>query len=119
MFIGCRNHSLLPMSLSYQHPFSEQVDPPPPSGQHLDIVTSFCTILDEGVLISASKDKSLRGWSTLQSNPDQSAALVSLDSFTTKAHSNHINVVRASRDQANVFSGCKDGVVNIWAVNTS
>ena len=32
LFIGCRNHSLLPMSLSYQYPFSEQVDPPPPSG---------------------------------------------------------------------------------------
>jgi hypothetical protein len=63
LFMGCRNHSIVPMGLSHHAPFHDQVQTPIKQ-PHLDVVTSFATLLDEKILISASKDKNLRGWST-------------------------------------------------------
>jgi hypothetical protein len=65
LFMGCRNHSIIPMGLSSSELFIDQVQAPLLS-PHLDVVTSFTSILDDEILISASKDKNLRGWATQQ-----------------------------------------------------
>jgi WD40 repeat protein len=62
LFIGTRKHYVLPVSLAHGSPFGNhcQTHFEPP---HFDVVTSFATLLDDKILISASKDKNLRGWS--------------------------------------------------------
>ena len=63
MFMGCRNHSIVPMGLGGSSLLIDQVHAPL-KAPHLDVVTSFTTLMDDKVLISASKDKNLRAWHT-------------------------------------------------------
>ena len=63
LFTGCRNHSIIPVGLSRDSLFQDQVHQPLPT-PHLDVVTTFTTMMDSSILISASRDKNLKVWST-------------------------------------------------------
>lgn len=76
--------------------FQNQVKPPLKTA-HLDVVTSFATLLDDEILISASKDKNIRGWGTQQEASQE--ALFKLPNLQLDlVHSDHINVVESSHD---------------------
>ena len=113
LFMGCRNHSIIPMGLHPGQPFHQQVMQPIKS-PHLDIVTSLGTLFQDRVLISASLDHNIRAWSI----PDSLAeGLPQLKNLTIdKAHNSQINVVAAGHDGLELYSGSKDGVVNIWSL---
>jgi WD40 repeat protein len=114
LFMGCRDHSIVPMGLSYSELFQEQVRQPLKS-PHLDVVTSFTTLLDDEILISASKDRNIRGWGIQQeASQDYLFKLPNLQ--LDQVHADHINVVRSSHDQQRMFSGSKDGIVAVWSV---
>lgn len=94
LFMGCRNHSIVPMGLGYHAPFHEQVQGPLKQ-PHLDVVTSFACMLDERILVSASKDRNLRGWSTGQSSEDGLQPTVKQlhNMSVNQAHNGDINVL--------------------------
>jgi hypothetical protein len=62
LFMGCRNHSIVPVGLSREMLFQEQVYQPWTTA-HLDVVTNFTTLMDGNLLVSASRDKNLKTWS--------------------------------------------------------
>ena len=114
LFMGCRNHSIIPMGLSYSDLFQNQVQMPLKVA-HLDVVTSLTTLLDDEILVSASKDRNIRGWGTQQEASQE--PLFKLPNLQLDlVHSDHINVVRSSADQQHMFSGSRDGIVNVWSV---
>lgn len=121
LFMGCRNHSIVPMGLGHHSLFQDQVQAPIKQ-PHLDVVTSFATLLDEKILISASKDKNLRGWSTTQAMPasEPQQNVKQLHNLTTNsAHRSDINVLESSHDNLEMYSGSKDGIVHIWNLRES
>ena len=121
LFMGCRNHSIVPMGLSHHSLFHDQLQAPIKQ-PHLDVVTSFATLLDEKILISASKDKNLRGWSTAQAVPasEPQHSIKQLHNLTTNsAHRSDINVLESSYDNLEMYSGSKDGIVHIWSLRES
>lgn len=67
LYLGCRNHSIIPVGLSYQKLFADQVHPPL-KPLHMDVVTSLTTLMDDQIMISASKDKNLKAWHTEDSS---------------------------------------------------
>ncbi len=77
-------------------------DPP-----HFDAVTSLA-VLNDGSLISGSRDKHLRCW-------DQ-RALTSIQPCQAimGAHNDWINVLETDNDNRFLYSGCKDGTVKVW-----
>ena len=83
---------------------------------HLDIVTSFGLLHNDQVLISASLDHNMRAWRVPQA-PDEEMDLLKNLSID-KAHSAQINVVESSQDGLELYSGSRDGVVNIWSLQT-
>jgi len=115
LFMGCRNHSIITVGLSSHALFQDQVQQPlyPP---HLDVVTSFTSLHDERVIISASKDKSLRGWtSTPRTDGEDVHDIQHLPNINvSQAHTDHINVLESSYDQIEMYSGSKDGIVHVW-----
>ena len=90
MFMGCRNHSIIPMGIQTGQQFGHNLLQPIVS-PHWDIVTSFALLNKNRVLISASLDHNLRAWSIPQ-EPDESLLLLKNLSID-KAHNAHINVV--------------------------
>ena len=80
---------------------------------HLDVVTALTTLRSDGIMISASRDKNLKAWST-------STGFEPLTGFNvTHAHQDHITVLESSQDQTEMYSGSKDGILNIWSLDDS
>ena len=107
LFMGCRNHSITPVGLSRDSLFQEQVHHSLPT-YHLDVVTAFTTLGNDKYLVSASRDKNLKGWSTSTGFEQQSNLNI------THAHNDHIIALESSHDQSEMYSGSKDGIVHIW-----
>ena len=89
LYLGCRSHNIIPVGLSYQELFAEQVRPAL-KPLHLDVVTSFATLLDDQIMVSASRDKTVKAWHT----EDKLVQTLQVNS----SHNNHINAVEASRN---------------------
>lgn len=84
---------------------------------HWDIVTSFGLLCQDRVLVSASLDHNMRAWKIPQSPNEQTELLKNLS--LDKAHNAQINVVENSHDGFELYSGSRDGVVNIWSIQSN
>lgn len=88
LFMGCRNHSIVPVGLKGSNFLIDNVQTPL-KAPHLDVVTSFTTLLDQKILISASRDKNLRAWHTTEDGSLSQLHNLSRD----KVHQDHINCI--------------------------
>jgi WD40 repeat protein len=89
-----------PMSLK-GYEIMQAFEPP-----HFDAVTSLA-VLNDGSLISGSRDKHLRCWNT--------QSLTSLSS--NLAHNDMINTLETDHERKMLYSGCRDGTVKVWKMN--
>ena len=116
VYVGTRKREIWPVEY-HSEPYSSkklQKFPNP----HIDVVTSLATLADDQILISASRDKNLKGWAAFEdphssSNPNISSLNV------TQAHEDQIRVIQSSKGSSNLlYSGSKDGVVKVWKLNS-
>ena len=68
------------------------------------------------MLVSASLDHNLRAWRIPQSPEESTEPLKNLT--IDKAHNSQINVVEQSHDGLELYSGSKDGIVNVWTLQS-
>ena len=110
--MGCGNnsgHQIIPVGLSRECLFQEQIGKSFPT-PHMDRVSALTTIHNDSILISGSHDKNLKGWSTFDKFEQKPSYNVA------HAHQDHILSLEASQDKTELYSGSKDGIVNIWNV---
>jgi WD40 repeat protein len=62
--MGCRNHSVYPIAMQGYETMAP-LEPP-----NFDAVTSLA-LLQDGTMVSGSRDKNLRMWDTLSNSPLQ------------------------------------------------
>ena len=93
--------------------FSEHVMSPFKAA-HTNVVTSFASLNNDSILVSASRDKSLKCWRTKTYQND----FLKLDNLSKKdAHLDQITVIDSNMAQDELYCGCKDGTVSVWKLD--
>ena len=110
--MGCKSSEIIPMRTGGPK-FSEHVMSPFKAA-HTNVVTSFASLNNDSILVSASRDKSLKCWRTKTYQND----FLKLDNLSKKdAHLDQITVIDSNMAQDELYCGCKDGTVSVWKLD--
>lgn len=102
LFSGSRDHSINVFTMDNLE-LVKKLHPP-----HYDGVNSFC-LLPNSLLLSASRDKSIKVWNIANEEMPQ-------DKIIHSAHSDWVNTLTYYNQS--IYSGCRDGVISRWNSET-